>query len=421
MKIYKFGGASIANPASMQQLLPIVQAATTPLVIVVSAFGKTTNALENIASAANGGKKDKAQELLLQLELTHNNYAIELLGEEGFQALLPQLQEFYTEIQWAIDDGGTQNKDYVYDQIVCVGELLSTTLFATYLASVGLANQWVDARDIIKTNAIYRDPVVDLTLSEQLAKQILNPIFQQVPIVVTQGFIGCTDENTSTTLGREGSDYSAALFAAFLNAECVTIWKDVKGLYNADPRLFPNAVQIPEISYFEVVEMAYYGAQVIHPKTIKPLENRGIPLYVKCFLDKELPGSCIKSEIAAYQYPPIIVVKKNQVMMNIQSRDFSFIAEDNIGKIYNIFAAQQVRINMIQNSAINLKVGMNHDADKIAQLISVLNEEYVVNVNQNVEIITIRHYTTAIIEEVLRGKIILMQQKTPNTFRAVVL
>lgn len=420
MKIYKFGGASIAQPQAMKNLLPIIQQTPTPLVVVVSAYGKTTNALEKIVTAANSGDLAKAEDYLLELELAHNNYALELLGEQGFQNILPKLQELYTEIQWAIDDGGLQAKDYVYDQIVCVGELLSTTLFSYYLNSVGVANTWLDARDIIKTDHNYQDPNVDIALSTQLANQLINEALANHPIVVTQGFIGSTDENTSTTLGREGSDYSAALFGAMLNAQDVTIWKDVKGLYNADPRLFPNAVQIEEITYFEVIEMAYYGAQVIHPKTIKPLENSNIPLYVKCFLDPSLKGSCIKKEIDAYQYPPIIVVKKNQALMNIQSRDFSFITEDNISKIYNIFSSHQVKINMIQNSAINLRVGINYDKEKLENVIKALEESYAVTIHNEVEIITIRHYNNAILDEVLKGKIRILEQKTSNTIRVVV-
>lgn len=420
MKIYKFGGASIAQPEAMKKLLPIIKAATTPLVVVVSAYGKTTNALEKIVTAANSGDFKTAEDYLLELELAHNNYTLELLGEEAFQELLPKLQEFYTEIQWAIDDGGIQSKDYVYDQIVSVGELLSTTIFSYYLNSVGVRNTWLDARDIIKTDHIYRDPNVDLSLSTSLANKIVPAALADAPIIVTQGFIGCTDENTSTTLGREGSDYSAALFGAMLQAESVTIWKDVKGLYNADPRLFPNAVQIEEITYFEVIEMAYYGAQVIHPKTIKPLENQNIPLYVKCFLDPSIKGTCIKKEIDAYQYPPIIVVKKKQALLNIQSRDFSFITEDNISNIYNICSSLQVKINMIQNSAINLRVGINYDADKLALLTQALETEYAVNVHPHVEIITIRHYNNAILDDVLKGKIRILEQKTANTIRVVV-
>jgi aspartate kinase len=420
MRVYKFGGASIVTPAAMKSLFNIIRNAPTPLIIVVSAFGKTTNALEQVAHAANSVNKDLAQRLLVDIELSHNNYALELLGEAHFQKLLPRLQEFYTEIQWAIDDGGIQSKDYVYDQIVCVGELLSTTLFSEYLISQGLENQWLDARDMIKTDNVYREPNVDIEASTQQTQQIVTPILQQVQYVVTQGFIGCTDENNSTTLGREGSDYSAALFAAMLQAESVTIWKDVKGLYNADPRLFPNAVQIAEISYNEVIEMAYFGAQVIHPKTIKPLENKNIPLYVKCFLDETIQGTCIKKEIDAYQYPPIIVVKKNQVLMNIQSRDLSFITDDNISKIYNFFAANQVKINLMQNSAINLRLGVSNEVDRLAKLVDMLNEKYIVTLHSNVEILTVRHYTNAILEDVLRGKIKLLEQKTPNTIRVVV-
>lgn len=420
MKVYKFGGASIATPEALKKLVPIIQNAKSKLIIVVSAYGKTTNALEKVAQAANNGDRNLALSLIEDIEAAHNTYAKELLGEDAWKNILPRLQEYYTEMQWAVDDGKIQSKDYVYDQIVCIGEILSTTLFAAYLSQVGLNTKWLDARDVIRTDANYKDPNVDIAYSTQQAQRIILPLFEEFDIVVSQGFIGSTDENTSTTLGREGSDYSAALFTAMLDGESTTIWKDVEGLYNTDPRLFPNAVKIDEITYYEVIEMAFYGAQVIHPKTIKPLENKNIPLYVKCFLDEKIKGTCIKKQVDLYHYPPLIAVKKNQVLLQIQSRDFSFITEDNISRIYEVFAKNQVKINVIQNSAINLVVAVNNDEDKISKIAIALDTDYKVTKNDNVELLTIRHYTNAILEDILKGKFILLEQKTRNTIRVVV-
>ena len=419
MKVYKFGGASIESPAAMRRLLPIIQNATTPLIIVVSAYGKTTNALEKVAAAASAEDKITALSLLQDLEEAHNAYAKEVLSSEIYNATKEKLEAFYTEIHWAIDDGAIQSKSYVYDQIVCIGEVLSTTIFSAYLQSEGIQNKWLDARDLIRTNSNYKDPDVDIAFSTQQVQDKVTPALQEFGVVVSQGFIGSTDENNSTTLGREGSDYSAALFASMLGAASVSIWKDVKGLYNADPRLFPSAVKIDEITYYEVIEMAYYGAQVIHPKTIKPLENAKIPLYVKCFLDPSLPGTCIKKETDTFVYPPIIVLKKNQTLIQITSKDFSFITEDNISTIYNLFVQHQVKMNLIQNAAISLVVCVEQIEDKLNPLIADLENNYKVIKNDDVQLLTIRHYTTSSLEENTKGRNTLLEQKTRNTVRVV--
>jgi len=420
MQVYKCGGASIATPERMRELLPIIQYGGQPLVMVVSAFGKTTNALEAVVQAANEGRKEEALRKIAALEQAHNDYAAGLLGPEGLAALAPRLNEFYTEMHWAVDEGGIQPGDYVYDQIVCIGELLSTSILDAFLKEQGYSCCWVDARDLIRTDNNYRDPEVDFNFSREQVRQKLLPLLQQHSIVITQGFIGSTADNHSTTLGREGSDYTAALLAAMLPAQSVSIWKDVEGLLNADPKLFPNTVKIEEITYHEVIEMAYYGAQVIHPKTIKPLQNAGIPLHVKCFLDTRLKGTVIRDTTDTFVYPPLIVLKKDQVLLQVTSRDFSFITEENLRNLYDIFHAQHVKINLIQNAAISLVVCVDNREDKIRALAEVLEKDYKVLRNEDVQLLTIRHYTPSVMEELTKGRVILLEQKTRQTVQVVV-
>jgi aspartate kinase len=327
VNVYKFGGASIATPERMKALLPIIQDAKGALTVVVSAMGKTTNALEEVVKAACSDKA-KGHALVTALEAQHMEYAQALLSAEGYQKAAAALAPFFTELQWAVDDADAARFDYSYDQIVCIGELLSTRLFALYLEEAGEAVQWVDIRQVMRTDDTWRDAKVDLTYSKAKAKEVLQPMLDGGYKVITQGFIGATDNNESVTLGREGSDYTAALLASMLGGEGVTIWKDVAGLRNADPKLFPDTVQIPDVTYHEVIEMAYYGAQVIHPKTIKPLHNAGIPLYVKCFLAPSDRGTVIRADEAHIAYPPIIVWKRDQVLLKVTTLDFSFITED---------------------------------------------------------------------------------------------
>jgi aspartate kinase len=420
MQVYKFGGASIATPERMRALLPIIQYGGSPLVVVVSAFGKTTNALEAVVNAANEGKREEALQKIEQLEKAHNDYAAEILSPNAYGAIKEKLNEYYTEMHWAIDDAGRQSKDYVYDQIVCLGEILSTSIFSAFLNDQGYTNQWIDARDVIRTDDNYRDPIVDFDFSKGQVQKMVVPALQKNNIVITQGFIGSTADNNSTTLGREGSDYTAALLAAMIPAQSVSIWKDVEGLLNADPKLFPNTVKIEEITYHEVIEMAYYGAQVIHPKTIKPLQNANIPLYVKCFLDTGLKGTVIQNATDTFVYPPLIVLKKDQILLQITSRDFSFITEENLRNLYDIFHGQHVKINLIQNAAISLVVCVDNREDKIKSLVEVLEKDYKVLKNDDVQLLTIRHYTPSIMEELTKGRVILLEQKTRQTVQVVV-
>lgn len=419
MIVYKFGGASIASPERMRNLLPIIKHSKKPLLLVVSAIGKVTNALEAIVVSAVSNQMEDALEKLHQLEEMHNAYAQNILSPAGWEQVQQKLNELYTEIQWALDDAALQSREFIYDQVVCVGELLSTTIFQAFLKEQQCRSQWVDVRDIIKTDAHFGDPDVDWNTTQHQVERIVLPALQKEDIVVTQGFIGSTSDNASVTLGREGSDYSAALLAAMCKAEGLTIWKDVEGLKNADPKLFSNTVDIEKITFHEVIEMAYYGAQVIHPKTIKPLQNAGIPLYVKCFLDTSLKGTVICNEDSPISYPPLIINKKDQVLLQITSRDFSFITEENLSKIYTVFYRHHVKIHLIQNAAISLVVCVDHIASKLQPLIEDLQQYYKVWRNEDVELLTIRHYDDTIVQELTQGRTILLEQKTRVTVQLV--
>jgi aspartate kinase len=420
MNVYKFGGASIATPERMKALLPIIRDAKGALTVVVSAMGKTTNALEEITRAACSDK-ERAHQLGHALEQQHMDYAGAVLSDTGYQKAAQVLAPFFTELQWAIDDADASRYDYSYDQIVCIGELLSTRLFALFLGETGVPNEWVDIRQVIRTDDTWRDGRVDLAHSTARAKEILQPVLDSGRLIITQGFIGATDNNESVTLGREGSDYTAALLASMLDAEAVTIWKDVAGLRNADPKLFPDTVQIPDITYHEVIEMAYYGAQVIHPKTIKPLHNAGIPLYVKCFLDPAERGTAIRAGEAHIAYPPIIVWKREQVLLQVTTMDFSFITEDALSFIYDTFARLKVRVNMIQNAAISFIACLDDKPEKIAAVMAALEPMYRIRRNEGVSLMTIRHYTPEILFGLTMNRTILLEQKTRTTVQVVVM
>lgn len=419
MRVYKFGGASIADANRMAALLPIIKDEQDSLLLVLSALGKTTNALESIVNLACKGDSIRAVAATKQLEEQHITYAKGLLNETHFPLAEQALKGHFAELEQAVKNVDPTSYDYSYDQIVCMGELLSSRMFSIYLTQNGIPNEWVDIRNVLRTDNTYRDGVVDWGYSRHNAESILGKILRQGKVLITQGFIGSTEDGKSVTLGREGSDYTAALLASMLHGESVTIWKDVAGLQNADPKLFPNTVKIDAISFNEVIEMAFYGAQIIHPKTIKPLQNAGIPLYVKCFLDKNIPGSVIKSEVDASHYPPIIVLKDNQVLIQVTTKDFSFITEDNLSKLYSIFHDLKVKINLIQNAAISFIACIDNREDKVKALVQALGKDYKVSTNDNVHLLTIRHFNPEIVFELTKDKQILLRQETRKTLQVV--
>lgn len=420
MNVFKFGGASIADAGRMKKLLPIIEDVQEPLLIVMSALGKTTNALENILEHACKGDESAAMKSADALIATHTEYARMLLNEDYYTTALAELRVLFTELKSVVQKADANRYDYSYDQVVCMGELISTCLFHHFLLQSGLPSEWVDVRKVVRTDDTFRDAVIDWNYTKLEAEAIVGRTMRQGKIVIVQGFIGSTEKGESVTLGREGSDYTAAVLAAMLNANSVTIWKDVDGFRNADPKQFPDTVRIDAISYAEVIEMAFYGAQIIHPKTIKPLHNNNIPLYVKCFLDKTLPGTVIMDDPGNVSYPPLIVLKEKQVLVQVTTRDFSFITEDNLSLIYAIFHDLKVKINLIQNAAISFVACIDDREDKVKALIAELGKDYRVSLNEDVSIITVRHYTPEIFFGLTKNKQILMRQETRKTLQAVI-
>ena len=419
MHVYKFGGASIADAGRMAALLPIITDEKEPLLIVLSALGKTTNALERIVNHACKQEQDEAMKLAKQLEAEHFDFAKKLLDETHFTKAANALLLHFAELANAVKNADGTRYDFSYDQVVCMGEIFSSCIFSFFLQQHSLPVEWIDVRTVIRTDDTYRDAVVDWAFTEQKANEIIGSKLKEKTNVIVQGFIGATADGQSVTLGREGSDYTAAILAAMLHMESVTIWKDVKGLQNADPKLFPNTVKIEAISYNEVIEMAFYGAQIIHPKTIKPLQNGNIPLYVKCFLDKSLEGSVIKADVNNIPYPPLIVLKDNQVLIQVTTRDFSFITEDNLSNLYSIFHELKIKINLIQNAAISFIASIDNREDKVKALIQALGKDYKVSINEQVSLLTVRHFTPEIIFDLTKDKQILLRQETRKTVQVI--
>lgn len=419
MKVFKFGGASIESVERAKKVSDIIKSnADDVMLIVISAMGKTTNALEEIVNLLFDKKKDEAIMKLAELKEKHLSFAKDLLGEKS-QDIRPKLDELFTEAEWTLNEPTDRGYNYFYDQIVCIGELASTSIITLHLSLQGINNQWIDARGLIRTDDTYRDGKVDWNFTKQRVAAEILPILEDKKHVITQGFIGATDENNSTTLGREGSDYSAAIFASLLEAESVTIWKDVPSLLSADPKQFEDTVPIEEISYRETIEMAFYGAQVIHPKTLKPLHNNNIPLYVKCFLDAKLPGTKVHSPEDYIAYPPMMVWKKDQVLISLTTADLSFISEGNLANLYSIFHSHKAKMNIIQNGAIGFVTCIDNRKEKVEKVITDLSEEYKVKHSAGLDILTIRHYTDGCEKQFLVGRDVLLTQKTKTTMKFV--
>ena len=414
MKVFKFGGASINSVERIDNVAKIIEEYKgEKLLIIISAMGKMTNALEKVAAAFYAGDKTAALTLFQQVKDEHT-----ALSETLTHQQVHGLTDIFTEVEWLLHDKAVRDYDYYYDQIVCCGELLSTAIISTYLNTAGIKNQWIDVRDILRTDDNFRDADIDWDYSQQKVQEIVVPLFAANNIIITQGFIGATDENESTTLGREGSDYTAAIFANMLDAESQTIWKDVEGVMNADPKQFADAQFISELSYAEVIEMAYYGAQVIHPKTIKPLQNKNIPLHVRCFLKPALAGTIISNK-PAHQLPPVIVLKNNQVLMQLSSRDFSFVEDLLAGKLQQLFEENKIRPNLSQNGAISLLCSFDDKPEKIEKLALAASSFFDVHIEKNCTLLTIRHYDEAIIQKLTAGRTQILSQKTAETIQVL--
>lgn len=418
MKVFKFGGASVSTIERVGKVNDILKSfAGEKIVVVISAMGKTTNALEKVAEAFFANNGTLGLNLFEEIKQQHLDTAKQLLPKSYDETLLA-LRDIFTEVEWLLHDKPVRDFDYYYDQIVCAGELLSTCIMSACFNENGIQNKWIDVRDILRTDDNFRDAAIDFEYARQKTSEIMTPLFNSTNIVVTQGFIGSTDENESTTLGREGSDYTAAVFANLLNGSGLTIWKDVEGVMNADPRYFPDAVFINHLNYEEVIEMAYYGAQVIHPKTIKPLQNKNIPLYVKCFLDKNLPGTVINDR-PIQQLPPIIVVKQNQALVHFHTKDFSFAGEKPLAQLYNLLAELHIQANLLQTGAVRIDICIDDKADKLEKLALSASNQFDVQVEKNLSLLTIRHYREEILQKLSHGKRIRLKQQSPETVQVV--
>jgi aspartate kinase len=414
MNVFKFGGASVNSIERIQMVADILRSyPNEKLLVVISAMGKTTNALEKVVDAFYQHKKEEALQLFEAVKQTHLTTAKYLLVT-NYNETLEHLSACFTEVEWLLHDKPVRDYDYYYDQVVCVGELLSTVIVSAYLNEMNIPNRWIDVRDIFRTDDNFRDAGIDWAFTQQRVNNAIVPLFQQTDIVVTQGFIGATDENESTTLGREGSDYTAAVFANMLNAKSQVIWKDVEGVMNADPKEFTDAQLISELNYDEVIEMAYYGAQVIHPKTIKPLQNKGIPLYVKCFLDKQLPGTVIHNKTLK-GLPPIIVLKQQQALIQLHSKDFSFVGEKPVADLYHLLSDSKVKPNLIQTGAVTIHVCLDDRSDKIEKVALAASEFFEVQVEKGLTLLTIRHYNEELLQKMIAGHRIELRQQSPET------
>ena len=415
MKVFKFGGASVRDAPGIKNLTNIVAGEKEKLVIVVSALGKTTNALEKVLKLWFAGDKTY-RDHLDDLHSYHKSVADGLFPQQD-QAR-SKIDISFSELREYLRSSPGKDFDYEYDQIVSYGEVWSTIIIASYLDRKGLRARWIDIRGNLITDDRFRDANVLWNESSARVKGVFN--FRDSDVYVTQGFIGGTVSGQTTTLGREGSDYTAALLANMLDAEIVVVWKDVPGLLNADPKWLPDAIKMDEISYREAVEMTFSGAKVIHPKTIKPLQNKDIPLLVKSFIYPGGSGTIIKSEISLRHGLPVFIRKENQIMVSIMPKDFSFVLGDNLSRIFYLFVQHGIKVNLVEASAVSISVCIDDNRTRVDSLMEDLKTEFNIIYNENVEMLTIRHYTGEAVNKITNNREILLEQRTRSSVRFVV-
>jgi aspartate kinase len=423
MKVFKFGGASVKDAAAVRNIASILQNyAPKQLVVVVSAMGKTTNALEKVLQA--WFSNDETLHQLVNDVISYHQQIIAELFPDKNHPVHFKTDLLFGELEGHICTPPSPNFDFEYDQIVSLGEMISTTIISEYLLSQGFNCKWFDVRELIRTDETWRDAKINWPVtSEQVKNHIASFLESESPephIALTQGFIGATENGHTTTLGREGSDYTAAILSHVLNAAEMTVWKDVPGVLNADPKYFENTSLISHISYREAIELTYYGASVIHPKTIKPLQNKGIPMRVRSFLSPAAPGTTINAATSEDDAIPGIILKSNQVLLSFSPRDFSFIAEDNLSQIFSALAACGIRVNMMQVSAITFSICMDENDRKMDKLTELLGEKFAYRYNNGLQLITIRHYDQVTINRLLAGRQLLVEQRSRQTAQFVV-
>ena len=404
MRIFKFGGASVKDANGVINVATILKKeGTEKTLVVISAMGKMTNAFEEVIDAYYN-KSNELSAKLTFIEEYHKNIMSELFSKDDL--IYKEVEILLGELGWFLARNTSQRYNYVYDQIICFGELLSTKIVSAYLSKIGLKNNWFDARNYIKTDSNYRDAKVNWELTEDI---ISNKIDRN-KVNITQGFIAGNDTENTTSLGREGSDYTAGIFAYCLNAESVTIWKDVQGVLNADPRVFEKTALLEQISYEEAIEMAFYGASVIHPKTIQPLQNKDIPLYVRSFINLDLPGTKVSKGVRLLPFIPCFIAKKNQVIVSVSSLDFSFMVENNIADIFIMLHKHQLKVNLIQNSAISFSVCVDNKFNTFDAFYKEIKSLFKVDFQEHVDLFTVRHFNDETFEEInKKGKSLLTQ------------
>jgi len=416
MKVFKFGGASVKDVKGVKNLLSVINTTEEKnLVVIVSAMGKMTNALEKVVDFYFSNPKEVKVQIVLVYDF-HFQIISELF-ENTSHPVFNKILKLINELQLFVESNKSKDHAFVYDQVVSFGELMSTTIISEYLSENNCNNTFLDVRNCIKTNTNYRDALVDW---EQTQKNILAEV-NKSGITITQGFIASeSTHNFTTTLGREGSDYTAAIFAYCLNAESVTIWKDVLGVLNADPRHFKKTQLLHQISYREAIELAFYGATVIHPKTLQPLQRKEIPLFVKSFYNPKDAGTCVGKGVTLDPLISCFILKKNQVLISLSSLDFSFMMEDNIGDVFKLLHQFKMKVNLIQNSAISFSVCVDNKYDKLELLLSKLRETFLVSWNENVTLYTVRHSNSSEIKNLLKGKEMLIKQESRETVQLIV-
>jgi aspartate kinase len=421
-RLFKFGGASVKDAEGVRNVLRVLQhQGAQDVCMVVSAMGKTTNAMEEVVSSYYKAKKSNSDQLipivnqaLSPVKVYHEQIIDDLFGssaEEVKASVAVLFEEMFGFLAW----NKSLNHSFIYDQIVGYGELLSTTIVSAYLSHQGIANRFIDIRQYIKTDSSYRDASVQWEETNERLKTLSS----SKELLVTQGFLGSDSNNFTTTLGREGSDYTAAILAYGFDAESVSIWKDVPGVLNADPRAFQNAIQLHQISYTEAIELAFYGASVIHPKTLQPLQRKGIPLYVRSFLDLENQGTCVTAGSPLVPEVPCYIVKKNQVLLELATQDFSFMAEHHLSSVFELFSKYRLKVDLIQNSAISFRVCLDNRFDQFDALTQELEGQYAMKFQKGVSLYTIRHFDEKAYEALPKGSKIVLEQRTGETLQIV--
>ena len=414
MKVFKFGGASVKNAEAVKNVGNIVEQYDGNMVVVISAMGKTTNLLETLVKAYFK-KEDSKWEIFKQFVKYHAKIANRLYGNNNIPESITSL---FSEFEKKLKKTPSLDYNFEYDQLVSFGELVSTRMVSEYLNFSGIKNKWIDVRDCLRTDGVFRDASVDWSWTEKLVHQVFS--FNGERLYITQGFIGATTTNLTTTLGREGSDFTAAILGSVLNAENVSIWKDVPGVLSADPKKMTDTVKIRELSYREAVEMTHSGAKVIHPKTMKPLHNKGISLYVKSFVSPEEPGTVIHKINHKIDLPPIFILKENLILITLSAKDFSIISIEDMDRVVNLLRKNRIKVTLMQQSAIDLNVVLDAPEADLSVLLEKLTPFYTIRYNTGLTLVTIRHYTEQVLDWMVKEKDIYLEQHSRLTARMLV-